>query len=433
MTNLSLSRRGFLGLIAGAVLAHDESAARVRPNILLIVSDDLGWNDIGFHNPAISTPNLYRLAGMGVLLEQYRTMSICSPTRAALLTGKSAFRLGILGAIPRTSALSAKETLLPQMLSAASYRTALIGKWHLGDIAVEYLPHKRGFDLHYGFLGGETSYFTHTAAGNRVDWYRNGTLVQEEGYTTDLLASETIRFIRERDKERPFFIDLSLNAPHLPLEVPEEYLAKYEHIDDPDRRKFTAMVDSMDAAIGRVTAVLEEEGITNDTIVVWMSDNGGQVNMNGGGSNDPLRGQKGGAFDGGLRVPALVVWPEVLPAGRIHNGLFTVMDWLPTLAEAAQFDTAGIEFDGVSLWKDLVGGNPTERGAVVLGGGASSAVFRGEFKFVEQAMGQTTAQYLFRIYEDPNETQDVKARYPAEAAELLAILRAQPRGEADKL
>lgn len=421
-----------MGLAAGLLLGRAKAASAARPNILLIVSDDLGWNNVGFRNLAVRTPNLNCLAGNGVRLDQYRTMSICSPTRAALLTGRSAFRLGVPAAIPGTDALPAKERLLPQMLSSAGYQTALVGKWHLGTIAPEYLPHRRGFDLHYGFLGGQTTYFTHQGAGNRVDWYRNGTLVNEEGYTTDLLAAESIRFIKERDKERPFFLDLSLNAPHLPLEAQEEFLAKYASIEDPVRRTFTAMVDAMDSAIGQVVGVLKDEGIADNTLIIWISDNGGQATNNAGGSNDPLRGQKGSAYDGGLRVPALALWPGVLTPGRVLNSLFTVQDWVPTLAEAAGFDTGGVEFDGVSLWKDLLGREPIKRGAVVLGGGNNSAVFSGEYKFVEQTMGQTTVQSLFRILEDPKEERDVKAQYPEVAAELLAILRAHPRGTADK-
>jgi len=432
MTTHTTSRRGFMGLAAGLLLTGVRAAGAVRPNILLIVSDDLGWNDVGFRNLAIRTPNLNCLAGNGVRLDQYRTMSVCSPTRASLLTGRSAFRLGVPAPIPATDALPARERLLPQMLSAAGYQTALVGKWHLGAITPEYLPHRRGFDLHYGFLGGQTSYFTHQGAGNRVDWYRNGAIVNEEGYTTDLLAAEGIRFIKERDKDRPFFLDLSLNAPHTPLEAQEEFLARYASIEDPIRRTFTAMVDAMDAAIGKVVGVLKDEGIADNTLIIWMSDNGGQATMNAGGSNDPLRGQKGGAYDGGLRVPALAVWPGVLTPGRVHSSLFTVVDWVPTLAEAAGFDTDGVEFDGVSLWKDLLGGEAVKRGAVVLGGGANSAVFSGDYKFVEQTMGQTTVQSVFRIYDDPNEINDVKEQYPEVAKELLAILRAHPRGTADK-
>ena len=415
------------------LLTGVKAASPVRPNILLIVADELGWNEVGFRNLAIRTPNLICLAGNGVRLDQYRTMSICSPTRAALLTRRSAFRLGVPTAIPMADALPARERLLPQMLGAAGYQTALIGKWHLGNIAPEYQPQRRGFDLHYGFLGGQTTYFTHQGAGNRVDWYRNGTIVNEEGYTTDLLAAEGIRFIKERDKERPFFLDLSLNAPHTPLEAPEELLAKYASIEDRDRRIFTAMVDAMDTAIGRVVGVLQEEGIADNTLIIWVSDNGGQANMNAGGNNEPLRGQKGSAYDGGLRVPALAVWPGVLPPGRVHNSLFTVLDWVPTLAEAAGFETGGVELDGVSPGKELRGGQALKRGPVVLGAGNNSAVFSGEFKFVEQTMGQTTVPSLFRIFEDPNEERDVKGQYPEVAAELLAILRAHPRGTADKV
>ena len=421
-----------MGAAAGLLLGGLRGATPARPNILLILSDDLGWNDVGFRNVAFRTPNLNCLAGNGVRLDQYRTMSVCSPTRAALLTGRSAFRVGVPSPIPMNEGLPAKERLLPQMLSTAGYQTALIGKWHLGTIAPEYFPHRRGFDLHYGFTGGEITYYTHRGAGNRLDWYRNGATVEEEGYATDLLAAEAVRFIKERDKDRPFFLDLSLNAPHLPLEVPDEYLAKYESISDPNRRRFMAMVEAMDAAIGRVVSVLHDEGLAGNTLIIWASDNGGAANNGAGGSNSPLRGQKGGAYDGGLRVPALVVWPGVLQPGKVHNGLFTVLDWIPTLAEAAGFETGAVEFDGVSLWKELLGGAPIDRGAVVLGGGLNMAVFRGPFKFVQQTMGQNTVQALYRIFEDPNEERDVSSEFPEVAAELLAILRAHPRGTADR-
>ncbi len=188
----------------------------------------------------------------------------------------------------------------------------------------------------------------------------------------------------------------------------------------------------MDAAIGRVVKVLNDEGIADQTVIIWASDNGGTANNGAGGSNSPLRGQKGSAYDGGLRVPAFVVWPGVLQPGKVHNGLFTVLDWMPTLAEAVGFETGGAELDGVSLWKELLGGSPVERGAVVLGGGVNMAVFRGEFKFVQQTMGQNTVQALYRIFEDPNEERDVTNQYPEVAAELFAILRAHPRGAADR-
>ncbi|MSO20051.1 MAG: arylsulfatase [Acidobacteria bacterium] len=429
----AVTRRGFLAASLGAMisarLARAVQAAP-PPNVLLILSDDLGWNDIGYRNAEVKTPNLDALAASGVRLEQYRSMSTRSPTRAALLTGRSAFRIGVPAPIPMSEALPIKERLLPQMLSAAGYQTALIGKWHLGAIAPEYFPHKRGFDTHYGYMGGETGYFTHRI-GNRLDWYLNGQLLEEDGYTTDLLAAAAIRYIRGRDRERPFFLDLSVNAPHIPLEAQEEYLARYAHIEDPERRTILAMIESMDAGIGRVLAALKEEGIAENTLIIWASDNGGQ--QSGGGSNTPLRGQKGSAFEGGVRVPAIVSWPGILLAGAVHQEFISLLDWLPTLAEVIGFDTGGVELDGVSMWRNLREGATVERGPVILGSGTNTCVFRGDFKFVEQVMGRNTNRLLFRIIDDPTEQRDRITEYPNEADELLQILRAHPRGQADRI
>ncbi len=436
MSTHSLTRRGFLGTALGGLLAPRIGRAAGRPNVLLIMSDDLGWNDIGYRNPEVKTPHLDGLAGRGTRLEQYRTMSVCSPTRCALLTGRSAFRLGVPAPIPLTNALPIGERLLPGMLRESGYQTALIGKWHLGIIAPEYFPHRRGFDSHYGYTGGETSYYTHRGNGNRPDWYRDGELLEEEGYTTDLLAAEAVRYIRGRDKDRPFFLDLSLNAPHIPLEAPEEYLARYGHIADPFRRTYLAMIECMDAGIGRVLGTLKEEGLVENTLVIWVSDNGGTPANNAGGSNTPLRAQKGSAFEGGLRVPGIVSWPGVLRENHQHDGFLTVLDWLPTLRDAAGFDTGGVELDGVSVWKSLREGEAVEHGPVVMGGGLNSCVYRGEFKLVEQVtMGQNpvTTRFLFRIFDDPNEERDVQAEYPREMAELVDILRAHPRGQPDRL
>jgi arylsulfatase A-like enzyme len=319
------------------------------------------------------------------------------------------------------------------MLADAGYQTWLVGKWHLGDINSQYLPLKRGFQYHYGFLGGEVDYWKH-ASGNRPDWYRNGEAVQEEGYTTELLADDAIRMIRGRDKSRPFFLDLSLNAPHTPLESREPYLSHFATVSDERRRTYLAMVEDMDAAIGRVYAALEEEGIADHTLLVWMSDNGGQT-TGGGGSNTPLRGMKGEAFDGGMRVPAFALWPKGLEGGWTFDKFMTVLDWAPTLAAitGARLDPA-VELDGIDMWPSLRNGEPAARSHAILGGGANYSVFRNGWKLVEQnaANGQSQ-RFLFRILDDPSEQRDVAAGNPDVMVDLLAILRSQPVGSADSL
>ena len=426
------TRRTFLQAAFGSILRGQIRDA--RPNLVFIISDDLGWNDVGYHNPQVNTPNLDRLCARGVRMTQYRTNSVCSPTRASLLTGRTAFRVGVPSPIPQANALPITEKLLPQMLTEAGYQSWLVGKWHLGEIAPQYLPHRRGFQHHYGYLGGTLDYYEHTFM-NREDWYLNGEKIKEQGYSTDLLTAEAIRLIRERDKFKPFFLDLSFNAPHVPLQVPVEYLTSYSHIADPNRRTFLAMIEAMDAAIGRVYSTLEEQGIAENTLFVWVSDNGGQTTMNAGGNNDPLRGMKGQGFDGGLRVPAFMLWPQGLEGGWVFDRLFTVLDWMPTLADAIGFPLdPTIERDGMSRWRYLHDGVGSEHDPVILGGGNNFAVFKGDWKLVEQSAPNMPAQrYLFRIYEDPSEQRDLSAQFPEVFNELLAILRAQPIGTPDRL
>lgn len=419
---MPLSRRAFL---ASALPAR-------RPNVVFLIADDLGWNDVGWNNPGVRTPQLDRLAATGVLLTQYHTNSVCSPTRASLHTGRTAFRVGVPSPVPRGEALPLAEKLLPEYLAEAGYQTWLVGKWHLGEFAPAYWPHRRGYQHHYGFLGGMIDYYEHTA-NNRPDWYRNGEPVEEEGYSTDLLAQEAIQLIRQRDRARPFFLNLSFNAPHTPLQAPESFVANQTGAPNANRRTFLGMVEAMDAAVGRVFAALESEGIAGDTVIVFVSDNGGQTGM-GGGNNGGLRGAKSSAFEGGLRVPAFVRWPGGLEGGWVFDRMFSVMDWLPTLAAVTGFTPdAAIELDGVNLWPYLRDGEQVERGPVILGGGQNVAVFADGWKLVHQVMpnGQT-AQFLFRIGEDPLEENDAANGNPAVVRELRAILDARAVGQPDR-
>ncbi len=309
-----------------------------------------------------------------------------------------------------------------------------MGKWHLGEIAPPDLPHRRGFQHHYGYLGGTLDYYEHTFM-NRADWYRNGERITEEGYSTDLFLREAQTLIRGRDKTKPFFLDLSFNAPHVPLQAPEEFLARFAHIADPNRRIFLAMVDAMDEAIGRLCATLEEQGIADHTLFIFVSDNGGENTTAAAGGNSPLRGLKGQAFDGGLRVPAFALWPKGLDGGWVFDRQFTVLDWLPTLADALGFPLdPSIECDGINLWGFLRDGEYTSREYVILGGGTNYAVFRDDWKLVEQnAPNMPARRFLSRITEDPLEERDLSAQYPEVLAEMVAILRRQPIGRADRL
>ena len=244
-----MDRRAFLSL----PLVAPAAAAPRHPNVIVILADDLGSADLGCYGSEIETPNLDRLAGQGVRFTHFHSFPLCSPTRAALMTGRSPMRCGVAYHVIRpwlSYGLPLEEHILPQTFKAAGYQTAITGKWHLGHSQVKYLPHSRGFDHAYGHVNGAIDYYTHIRDGG-LDWHRNGKSVREEGYSTDLLAAEACRWIRSRDRSRPFFLYVPFNAPHSPLQAPKPLIEKYAGIKDERRRVFAAMVDAMDSAAGR--------------------------------------------------------------------------------------------------------------------------------------------------------------------------------------
>ena len=230
-------------------------SAKRRPNIVHIVADDLGWKDVGFNGATdIKTPNLDKLAAEGARFTQFYVQPMCTPTRAALMTGRYPFRYGLQTAvIPSVSAygLDTTEWLLPQSLKEAGYNTAIIGKWHLGHADKKYWPKQRGFDYQYGAMIGELDYFTHEEHGV-LDWYRNNKPVHEKGYTTQLLGNDAVKYVNEQDPNKPFYLYLTFNAPHTPYQAPKEYIDRYSNIEDPTRRIYAGMVTCLDDEIGRV-------------------------------------------------------------------------------------------------------------------------------------------------------------------------------------
>ena len=342
-------------VVATTPLTHagtgGQSPEADKPNILLILADDLGWNDVGYHGSAIETPVIDRLANEGIELDRFYAQPTCSPARAGLMTGKSPSRVGITGPLGSQFdyGLPAEEKILPQYLNEAGYRSVLIGKWHLGHGRSAYLPNNRGFSHFYGYLNGDIGYWDHLSSG-RLDWQRNGKSVREEGYATQLLADEAIRIVDSHDPSTPLFLYLSMPAPHLPNEAPADTIAKYSQLSPEKRQIHAAMVTELDSAIGRVLEAFDAKGILNNTIVVFASDNGGAVEgiapqplrwgvdlatavfdrpipigplevlatiVNDGGSdNTPLPSGKGNVAEGGVRVPAVVWWPQHLQAGR---------------------------------------------------------------------------------------------------------------------
>src|SRR5499427_2339255 len=222
------------------------------PNIVYIVSDDQGWKDVGFHGSDIKTPNLDRLAQGGARLEQFYAQPMCTPSRAALMTGRYPYRYGLQTAVILSNGkygLATDEWLLPQALKEAGYTTAIVGKWHLGHADRKYWPTARGFDYQYGPLLGEIDYYTHSAH-DTLDWFRNGAPVQESGYVTELLGADAVRVIERQDPKTPLFLYLTFTAPHAPYQVPPRYLEPYANVADANRRTYDAMITAMDEQIG---------------------------------------------------------------------------------------------------------------------------------------------------------------------------------------
>jgi arylsulfatase A-like enzyme len=442
--------RTILAVIAASILASAQVTAAERPNVVVIVADDLGWADVGYHGGNIDTPSLDRLAEQGVQLNRFYTTPICSPTRAALMTGRDPMRLGVAYGVIMpwdNIGVNPAEHFMPESFGAAGYQTAMVGKWHLGHAQMTYHPNERGFEHFYGHLHTEVGFYPPFANVGGKDFQVNGVTADDEGYETYLLADEVSRYIRERDTQKPFFIYMPFIAPHTPLDAPAELQEKYKDIDtdlpparsnqtDSTRRiskmlmresarpMYAAVVDGMDQAIGQVLNTLDEEGLSDNTIVLFFSDNGGAAYSYGGADNAPLRGGKGETFEGGIRVVSLMRWPEKLQGGQIFDQVMTVMDVFPTLADAAGVDPLNtFEFDGSSLWPSISEGAPHSRDDMIMF--ASEIPIYGSFKLTafdetwklvqemeQDQLSTTVTNYLFKIAEDPNEYNNLAAEYP---------------------
>jgi len=431
---------------SNAAMASDE-----RPNIVIFLADDLGWADVGFHGEeVIQTPSLDRLAAEGVQLDRFYSTPICSPTRAALMTGRDPMRLGVAyGVIMpwHTIGIHPDELFLPEAFQQAGYQTAMVGKWHLGHAQETYHPNQRGFEHFYGHLHTEVGYFPPFASQGGRDFQRNGESIDDQGYETFLLGSEGARWIRARDKDKPFFLYMPFIAPHTPLAAPDDLLAKYEDMDDDrkparsaqtdDSRRisrlmgmenarpvYAAVVDAMDQAIGTVLKALDDEDVTNDTIVLFFSDNGGAAYALGGADNVPLRGGKGDTFEGGIRVVSVMRWPGKLEAGSRNTSIMSVMDVFPTLASAAGVPIeTRFELDGRDLWSALEEGRREPRTEYLsfasetpIRGHFNLTTFNDDWKLVQEIdqglLGADVTTHLFRISEDPNEHHNLAAAHP---------------------
>ena len=439
--------RVFLSLIAGSLaFALSAFAAAPRPDIVFLLADDLGSADVSWRGGEILTPHLDKLARAGANLEQFYVQPVCSPTRAALLTGRYPMRLGLQVGVVRPWArygMPLEERTLPQALREAGYETAIVGKWHLGSFDPAYLPTRRGFDHQYGHFFGAIDYFTHVRDGKH-DWYRDDKEIREEGYSTHLIAREAVRLIRERDKSKPLFLYVAFNAVHAPLQVPDSYKKPYAHLKEP-RRTYAGMVAAMDEAVGQITAAIEDAGMRTNTLFIFSSDNGGPrpgtVTSNG-----SFRAGKATLYEGGVRVAAFAAWDGHIKAGSTVTAALHIADWYPTLLNlaGASLDQK-LPIDGRDAWAALAAGAPSPHDEILLNSAPNKGGLRlGDWKLVvngsatddENEDGRATSPKdskplaprrkvesveLFNLADDPGE----KKNLASERAEKVKELRAR--------
>jgi arylsulfatase A-like enzyme len=420
-----------LDRLAQSARAATSATTAAKPNILYIVVDDLGWKDVGFHGSDIPTPNIDNLAKGGAKLEQFYVQPMCTPTRACLLTGRYPFRYGLQTAVIPSShsyGLPTDEWLLPQSLKEAGYKTAIIGKWHLGHADRKYWPRQRGFDYQYGPLIGEIDYFSHEQHGV-IDWFRDNEQIKEPGYSTQLLGADAVKYLEQQNAQSPFFLYLAFNAPHTPYQAPEDYLAKFAHIQDPTRRAYTAMINCVDDQIGLVLAALERQGLRDNTLIVFHSDNGGTTNPMFTGEidmsnvklpcdNGPYRDGKGSLYEGGTRVCALANWPGRIKPGTV-DGMMHVSDMFPTLAALTGASTAKCKpLDGHNQWNTISRGDSSARTEVVYNIEAFRAgVRQGDWKLIWRTILPASVQ-LYNIAKDPSEKTNLAEKHPDRVARL---------------
>jgi arylsulfatase A-like enzyme len=418
-----------------AVLILATPAVADKPNILVILADDLGYADIGCHgSKEIPTPHIDALAKHGVRCTSgYVSGPYCSPTRAGLLTGRyqqrygHEFNPGPPTDVNKDKGLALTETTLANRLKSAGYRTGLVGKWHLGHVE-EFVPTRRGFDEFYGFLGGANGYFKQRPV---QPLYRGTKAITEPAYLTDALGREAVSFI-DRHKKEPFFLYLAFNAVHTPMEAATKYLDRFPTIKDKKRQTYAAMLSAMDDAIGQVMAKLQKDNLEENTLIFFLSDNGGPPQANAS-RNDPLRGQKATTWEGGIRVPFLVHWKGKLAPGKTYSDPVIQLDIVPTALSAA-----GVEIkpewklDGVNLLPYLRGekkGSP--HAALYWRFGAQIAIRMGDWKLVKapgaglgtgagarRGAASLAGAALYNLAEDISEKNDLSSKHSEKVKDL---------------
>lgn len=430
-------RAAFQSMLFGAAAA---GAAQARkPNLVVILADDMGYGDIGcYGSPDVPTPNIDALARSGVrFTDGYVSAAVCSPSRAALLTGRYQHRFGHefnSGAVEREAqigfGLPKSETILPAYLRAHGYKSGMYGKWHLG-VNAGYHPLERGFDEFVGFLPGGDDFVTERTPGARVvasDTYadkapakraapilRGREVLNDDRYLTELLSAEAVDFI-DRNQKNPFFLYMPFNAIHTPLQATEKYVARFASMKNEKHKMLAAMTAALDESVGAILTKLRETRLEKDTMVVFLSDNG-CPEQTGAGTNGPLNGEKVTYFEGGIRVPFMMRWTGHLPAGQTYRHPVVSRDILPTFMAAAGIPLPSAKvFDGVNLLPYLTGKDKQAPHDILFWrAGSARAVRKGKWKLLEFGDSYTK---LFDLAEDLGETKDLSAQRPDIVKEL---------------
>ena len=419
--------------------------AAPQPNIVFLLVDDLGYADCGFNGGTeIKTPNIDRLAKSGTIIDSHYVQPVCSPTRSTLLTGRYPTHTGVYTIVSPGAAwgLPLAERTLADALRSAGYRTALTGKWHLGEFEKAYQPNARGFDHQYGHFFGMLDYYTHERM-NKLDWYRNGEPLKEEGYTTHLITKEACKIIESTDKSKPLFLYVPFNGVHAPFQVPDNYLKPYGALKG-NRQKLAGMLAAVDEAIAQIEDSLRKAGLLENTLIVFSSDNGGPPP----GDNTPLRDFKGTIYEAGTRAAAFATWPGHIPADQRVREPMHMIDWYPTLIKLAGGSLEQkLPIDGLDIWPMLTKGTASPHDAILsvsTQGPARAAIRMGDWKLMvsgnadadtgeddgakkakkkgKAAAGKYEPVALYNLIEDPSESKNLAEAQPERVKAMRARL-----------
>jgi arylsulfatase A-like enzyme len=415
-----------------------------QPNIVFIMADDLGWADVGYHGAKdIKTPNIDKLAKEGVKLETFYAQPMCTPSRAALMTGRYPMRYGLQSFVITPGqhyGLPTDERTIAEALKEAGYSTYALGKWHLGHSKKEYWPQNRGFDYFYGSTIGNIDYYTKKRNGV-MDWQRNGKFIEENEYFTDLITKDAVRIIEEQDGKKPFFLYIAHLAVHSPYQAPKKYLDKFMDIKDETRRTYAAMAASMDDSVKAVVDALDRKGLRDNTLILFISDNGGIVgsgfssnmkkvagNKPAPADNGPYKGSKASLNEGAVRTVALLNWPKQLKAGT-NNEIIHMVDWMPTLVGLAGGKAEGNKtIDGLDVWPVITQGKATPHESILINAEFhKGAVRKGDWKLIKKASLPSKIE-LYNLAKDVGEKNNVAKEYPKKVAELEALLNDYAKG-----